>query len=156
MNYTNTNKVYDYWKNNIRPYVHHNFTVASFDDYLKKIAGLPSFKWLFDMESVRFGKLGFAVDTEKFLKTYENKCVTFLSPMKVEEGIQKIIYQITPTIHIDVSVWAWLEHNEVYSYSSLLACYHSDKEFIKFTDKLLDIRKDGNTEDKPKGFSGGF
>ena len=156
MNYDHLNQVYDYWRKDIRPYLSHNFTVTSFDDYLKRFAYLPSGHWLREMELVRLNRLGFAIDPEKFVKRYKDACISYNAPMKPEDGIQRIIYQLSPTLHVEMALWVWMEQEVVQSYGSVFACYHVEEEFAKFTDELYHkMLKKGNTEDKrkPAGFA---
>lgn len=149
MNYDNCNKIQEYWRKKLSPFIHHNFTVTSFDDYLKRFSFLPSGKWLRDMECVKLSKLSFAVDPERFIKKYHDRCVTYNCPIKLEDGFQRIIYQISPTLHLESGVWLWVEHEYVQSYISLLICYNNEDEYSDFINEIWKIRREGNTEDKP-------
>jgi hypothetical protein len=151
MNYNHLNKVYDYWRKEVLPYLIHNFTVASFDEYLKRFSYLPSGKWLKDLEKVKIGRLGFALDPQLFVKKYKDCCVAYNAPLKVDDGIQRVIYQFTPTLHAEMALWIWVEHEVLQSYCSLFFCYNNEKEFSDFSDNLYEkMRREGNTEENPK------
>ena len=156
MNYDQLNQVYDFWRKDILPNLSHKFTVDSFNEYLKRFSFLPSGKWLKDMEKVKLNRIGFAVDSKKFAKQYKDCCVAYNAPMKPEDGLQRIIYQISPTLHVESSLWIWIEKNELQQYTSLFAAYHDEEEFLVFVDDLYKkMRKEGNTEDAlTKGFAG--
>jgi hypothetical protein len=156
MNYNHLNKIHEYWHDKVLPNISHNCTVTSFDDYLKKFSFLKSGRWLKEMVSVKIHRMGFVVGPEAFTKNYKSKCVTYNAPMKPEDGLQRIIYQISPTLHVEFALWIWMEHDIVNSYGSVLVCYNNEKEFNQFMDELYLIKRTGNTEDKPvkTGFAG--
>lgn len=157
MNYNHLNKVYDYWRKDILPNLTHRFTSLTFDDYLKKYSFLPSGKWLKEFELVKLSRIGFAIDIKKFVKKYNHFCVTYNSPMKPDDGLQRIIYQLSPTFHAELSLWIWIEHENLQSYGSLFTCYHDEEEFLKFSDEIYKMRREGNTEDNPaSGFAAGM
>ena len=158
MNYNHLNKVYTYWRKNILPHLAHTFITSSFDDYLKRFSFLPSGKWIKDVENFKIHRIGFAIDPEEFAKKYKDCCVTYNTPIKPEDGIQRIIYQISPTLHVEMSLWVWIEHDNLYSYGSLFACYGDDTEFKHFVDDLFEkMSRTGNTEDKSNlGFLSGL
>ena len=149
MNYNHLNKVYDYWRKDILPNLVHVFTIGSFDDYLKRFSYLPSGKWLRDFEKIKLTRIGFAVDPKRFSKKYKHACVAYNAPVKPEDGLQRIIYQISPTLHIEIAIWIWIEHDIIQSYASAFACYHEEKEFDSFCDEIYKMRREGNTEEKP-------
>ena len=150
MNYDHLNKVYSYWVDEIRPHLSHHFTITSFDDYLKRFAYLPSGQWLREMERVRLHRVGFAIDPKKFVKRFRDFCVSHNAPLKPEDGIQRIVYQLSPTLHVEMGLWVWMEREEVNSYGSVFACYHSEQEYEDFVSELYKkMIKRGNTEDKP-------
>ena len=156
MNFDHLNTVYDFWRKDILPNLSHNFTVDSFNEYLKRFAFLPSGKWLKEMDRVKLNRIGFAVDCKKFAKEYKDCCVAYNAPVKPEDGLQRIIYQISPTLHIEIAVWIWMENTELQQYGGIFACYHDETEFLAFVDELYrKMRKKGNTEDVANpGFSG--
>jgi hypothetical protein len=156
MNYDNQTKIHDYWWNKILPHFTHKFTAITFDDYLRRFSFLPSGKWLKEMESVRITRVYFQIDPEPFVKEYAKYCVTNNAPTKPEDGLQRVIYQLSPTLHFEASFWVWVEHEKVHAYASVLTCYHSEKEYRKFVDDLYKFKCEGNTEDKPEkpGFGG--
>lgn len=150
MNYDNLNKVYNFWREKLLPHLTQNFSVNAFDVYLRQFSFLPAGKWLRDMEMIKFNRIGFAIDPEKFLKKFKSCCVAYNPPIKPEDGIQRIIYQISPTLHAEVIVWAWIEHDILHSYASCSVCYHEEKEYFKFVDDLYQkMRRTGNTEENP-------
>ena len=100
------------------------------------------------MEKVKFSRVAFAVDPVKLVEQYEKQCVTYNLPVKAEEGVQRVIYQISPTLHFEVSFWIWVEQEIVNSYASVFVCYHDEKEFLELVDNLWEIRREGNTEEK--------
>jgi hypothetical protein len=55
---------------------------------------------------------------------------------------------MSPTLHVEFAFWVWVERNEVQSYGTAFACYHTEKEYLDFVDELWEIRREGNTEDK--------
>lgn len=148
MNYDNLNKVYNYWHNEILPNLKHVFNSVSFEEYLKRFAWLPSGKWIKDGEMVKINRTGFAIDPVKFTKKYKYNCVGYFTPLKPEDGVQRIIYQITPTLHVELALWIWVEHDILNSYGSTLICYHNEKEYFEFVNELYKIRRTGNTEEK--------
>lgn len=157
MNYNHLNKVYSYWRKKIVPHLSHNFTVSSFDDYLKRFSCLPSGQWIHDLDELKLNRVGFAIDPEKFVKKYAQYCVTHNAPTKVEDGIQRVIYQLSPTFHIEMGIWIWIEHDEIQSYGSLFTAYKDESELLEFADELYSkMKREGNTEEKstPSGFLG--
>lgn len=148
MNYEHLNRIYQHWRKDLFPHMTHNFTVGTFDEYLKRLSYLPSFEWLRDFECIKLQRLGFAVDSKKFVKKYKDFCVTYNTPIKPEDGVQRMIYQFSPTLHAEGAVWAWIENEELHSYVSLFMCYNKVEEFLEMSDELWKIRKDGNTEEK--------
>ena len=156
MNYDHLNNVYEFWRKDMLPNLTHVFTVDSFNEYLKRFAFCPSGKWLLDMEKVKLNRIGFAVDCKKFVKEYKECCVAYNAPVKPEDGLQRIIYQISPTLHGEIAVWIWMENKELQQYGGIFACYHDEAEFLEFVDELYrNMRKKGNTEDVANpGFSG--
>lgn len=148
MNYDHLNQVHEYWRNDIFPHLTHKYTVASFDDYLKKFSQIPSGKWIYDMEKVKIGRVLFAVIPVELVTKYKKYCVTYNAPNKPEEGLQRVIYQMSPTLHFEAAIWVWIEQKIVNSYAMAFACYHDEKEYLEFTDELYKIRRVGNTEDK--------
>lgn len=154
MNYNHLNKVFDHWYKEILPHLTHNFTVSGFDDYLKRMSFLPSCKWIRDLEYIKFTRLGFAINPIPFIKKYKDVCVAFNSPLKPEDGMQRIVYQISPTLHVDLGIWIWIEHESLQSYASVFSCYHNETEYQKFVNEMLTLKRDGNTEEKTmKGFA---
>jgi hypothetical protein len=153
MNYDHLNKVGDYWRQEIFPHLRHVFTVSGFDDYLKRFAYLPSGKWIKDAESVKVNRGGF-VDPVAFVKKYKKQCVTYNAPTRPEDGIQRVIYQFSPTVHAELAIWSWIEHDVLQAYGSVFVCYHTEKEYMDFVDELSPMRRTGNTEDRPN--AGGF
>ena len=149
MNYEHLNKVHQYWRKELFPHLIHRFTATSFDDYLRKFSFTPSGKWLWDMEKVKLSRILFAVDPKKLLKKYEDHCVTYNSPVKPEDGLQRIIYQLTPKLHFEVGIWVWVEHDIIQSYGSIFVCYENEADYSKLADDLSKFRREGNTEDKP-------
>lgn len=159
MNYNHLNKVYDYWRKELLPHLTHNFTITSFDDYLKRFSFLPSGKWLKDFEKIKLNRMVFVIDPKKFIKKYKHSCIAYNSPIKPEDGFQRIIYQISPTLHVEIALSIWIEHDNIHSYASVFACYHDEEEYLKFMDDLYSkMKREGNTEDKPiaTGFAGGI
>lgn len=148
MNYDHLNTVYDFWRKDILPNLTHTFTVDSFNEYLKRFSFLPSGKWLRDMEKVKLNRIGFAIDCKKFSKEYKDYCVAYNAPVKPDDGLQRIIYQISPTLHVEMAMWIWVEHKELQQYGGIFACYNDEQEFLNFVDELYrKMRKKGNTED---------
>jgi len=156
MNYDHLNNVYEFWRKDILPNLTHAFTVDSFNEYLKRFAFLPSGKWLKEMDRVKLNRIGFAVDSEKFVKKYREYCVAYNAPVKPEDGLQRIIYQISPTLHVEIAIWIWMENKELQQYGGIFACYNDEQEFLVFVDELYKkMRKKGNTEDAANpGFAG--
>lgn len=158
MNYNQLNQTYDYWRKEIAPHLVNHFNVINFEEYLKRFAYTPHGRWIRDGIMVKISRIGFAIDPEKFLAKYKSQCITYNSPIKAEDGVQRIIYQISPTLHIELALWIWIEHEVVQSYGSVFVCYNNHDEYLKFLDELYKLRRTGNTEDKPTqaGFSGMF
>ena len=98
----------------------------------------------------------FPIDVKKFVEKYRDNCVNHYSPARPEEGFQRIIYQITTTLHIELCAWVWCEHNIVHSYAFATAVYHDELECSKFVGEIYEFRKTGDTENKPtpSGFAG--
>ena len=152
MNYDHINQIHDYLTKEIRPHVKNNFQVASFDEYLKKFSFLKSGKWLKDMESVRLSRSSVAYDPVEFLKRYGKQSVAVNVTTNPEHGQIRIILQLSPTLHLDCVLWAWIEHNKLQSYLGFLACHNTDKEFDAFIAECHDLRRTGNTEERNTGF----
>ena len=155
MNYDNLNQVHDYWVEDIFPHLNHNMAISSFDDYLKRLSSLPSCKWLRDINSIKVLRAPFVVDPVKFATAYKKYCVAYACPAKPEDGMHRIIYQISPTLHLEGGLWIWVENKEIQSYLSMFVCFKDDKELIKFFTDVTPFRREGNTEEnKMKGFAG--
>lgn len=157
MNYDNLNQVHEYWAAEIFPHLQHQMAITSFDDYLKKISFLPSFKWIRDFDSIKLLRVPFVVDPSAFAKQYKKHCVAYCCPSKPEDGLHRIIYQISPTLHIEGGVWIWIEADkQIHSYLSMFACFQEEKEVIKFFESIYPLRRTGDTEDTStkSGFGG--
>ena len=150
MNYDDLNKIYMYWRKKIAPNLEHRLTVSSFDDYLKKFSFLPSGKWLKDFDSVKLTRNLFAVDPEKLAKKYKDCCVAYNAPSKPEDGVQRVIYQISPTLHMEAALWIWVEQEELNSYAGVFICYRNDEEYHEVMDELYKMRKEGKTDERRK------
>lgn len=85
MNYDNHNKIFDYYRKSIFPHLVHNFSVTSFDDYLRKFSFISYGKWLRDMEKVKVSRITIPVDPNKLVKKFKDQCITYNSPAKPEE-----------------------------------------------------------------------
>ena len=156
MNFDHLNQTYDFWRRNILPSLTHHFAVESYNEYLKRFSFLPSGKWLKDLETAKLNRVGFAIDPVRFVEKYKHACVAHNAPGKPEDGVQRIIYQISPTLHVEMALWIWIEHKTVQYYGLVCACYGDEKEFLNFADDLYKkMRKEGNSEDKvsPAGFA---
>jgi len=100
------------------------------------------------MEKVKLARVPFAVIPKDFVKKYEAHCVTYNAPSKPEDGLQRVIYQLSPTLHFEASFWVWVENKLVHSYVMVFVCYNEEKEYLDFVDDLYTLRREGNTEDK--------
>lgn len=149
MNYDHCNKIFDFYRKHIFPHFTSNFSVASFDEYLRRFSYIPQGKWLRDMEKVKVSRVSVGLDPEKLVKKFKHHCVTYNSPLKPDEGYQRAIYQVSPTLHFEMSVWIWIQHEEVQSYALIIVCYNDEKEYTEFVDTICKFRREGNTEDKP-------
>lgn len=155
MNYNHLNKIHDYWVKEIFPNINHHMAIASFDDYLKQMSILPSGKWLKDFSLVKVLRGSFVVDPAKFTKLYDDYCVAYCCPSKPEDGIHRIIYQISPTLHIEAALWIWVENETIHSYMSMFYCFKDKEELTRFFLEIMSIRREGNTEENPmSGFGG--
>lgn len=156
MNYDHLNTVYDFWRKDVLPNLSHHLSIDSFNEYLKRFSFLPSGKWLQRMELVKLNRIGFAVDCAKFVKKYEPYCVAYNAPVKPEDGLQRIIYQISPTLHLEMTLWIWVENEKLQQYGTIFACYNDEKEFLSFVDGLYaKMRQTGDTTKiETPGFAG--
>lgn len=127
--------------------------INTFSDYINRFAEIPSGKWIRDHEKFNIVRVHSFVDPIKFLKHFEKKCVTYYTPPKVEEGPYKIIVQVSPTLHVESTLWMWIEREELQSYLSLVVCFHKEAEYAKFLDIIAEFVMTGDTE---KPTSGGF
>lgn len=156
MNYDNINLIHDYWKEKIIPYLSHNMNITSFEDYLNRFSYLPSGNWMHRFELISFLRVPFLINPVEFVKQYESKCVSFFSPSKPEEGVYRIIYQISNTLHVDAALWMWVEQKEVQAYVALFVCFNNDAEFLSFSESMEKFKLIGDTENiKTFGFAGG-
>ena len=155
MDYDKLNQVHDYWVEEIFPHLSHHMAISSFDDYLKRVSFLPACHWLREMNLIKVLRVPFVVDPAKFVFTYKKHCVAYACPAKAEDGVHRIIYQISPTLHLEAALWVWVENKDTNAYLSMFICFKEDKELIKFFTEVTPIRKTGNTEEnKLKGFAG--
>lgn len=145
MNYNHINYISDYWEKHIFPNLHHHMMVSSFNDYLKVMSGLPSCAWM--QESIKSTRIPFVVDPNKFVKEYANKCVAYANTNKPEDGLQRIIYQISPTLHLETALYVWVENEEVNAYLAMLACFKTEKELKHFFDDIRPMKMTGDTEE---------
>lgn len=157
MNYTHCNKIFDFFNKRLFPHLSHNFTALSFDEYLKNFSYIPKGKWLRDMEYVKVARIVVGLDPEKLAKHFKHNCVTYNTPSKPEEGYQRVIYQVSPTLHFEAAIWLWVEHEEVQSYAFLIVCYNDVDEYKKFVDVIWKFKLEGDSQDKPvpSGFNPG-
>jgi hypothetical protein len=155
MNFDHLNKIHDYWIMEIFPNLSHYMSIGSFDDYLKQMSFLPSCKWLKESNQVKVLRVPFTVDPAQFSKEYQKHCVAYCCPTKPEDGMHRVIYQISPTLHIEAAVWAWVANERVWSYLSIFSCFKEEKELLEFFTKIAGMRCTGDTEEKPvRGFGG--
>lgn len=154
MNYDHFDQVHTYWINKIFPNLEHNMTITSFDDYLRQVSSLPSFTWLKEARDISIIRLHLCIDPAEFTKQYKKHCVTYACPSKPEDGMHRIIYQISPTIHIEAALFIWVEKKKRQSYLSMFICYKDKKELIKFLEEIYPLRRTGDTSDASK--EGGF
>ena len=155
MNYEYNNRIHKYWIEEVFPYLQHHITVGSFDDYLKRISFLPCGKWLKEFSSVKLLRLPLLIDPAAFVKTYEEHCVTYCCPTKPEDSFQRIIYQMSPTLHMEVALYAFMEKENIQTYATMFICFENKEELLKFLDAAYLMRRKGNTDDLNKaGFAG--
>jgi len=155
MNYDNLNQVHDYWISNIFPYLTHHLPISSFDDYLKRVSFLPSCKWLRDLDEVKILRVPFLVDPSLFAEKYKKQCVAYACPSKPEDGIHRVVYQISLTLHVETAIYIWMESKMVQSYMAMFVCFKDEKELKKFFEDITYMRRTGDTEENPnKGFAG--
>lgn len=155
MNYDHLNNIHDYWVKEIFPNLSHHMAISSFDDYLKQISLLSEVKWLREFNSVKFLRIPFMVDPASFSNVYKNQCVAYCCPSDSKDGLHRVIYQISPTLHLEAALWIWVENENVCSYMSLFTCFKEEKELSKFFNDILPMRRMGNTEENPmSGFAG--
>ena len=148
MNYDHLNTVYEFFRKDVLPNLTHSFNVDSFNRYLNLFSFLPSGKWLRDIEKAKLSRIDFAVDCKKLVRELKDKCVAYNTPIKPEDGRQRIIYQISPTLHIEVTVWIWMEQKDYSNMPRVLAAYNDEQEFLRWVDDIYKrMRKRGNTED---------
>ena len=147
MNYDYLNQTHDYWIKNIFPNLHHHLTITSFDDYLKRMSFLPCGKWLQNLDSVQIIRIPFVVDPILFTSKYKSHCVTYCCPAKPEDGIHRIIYQMSPMLHVEAALWAYSERKQVHFHISLFVCFHNKQEIIKLFEEITPMRRSGDTED---------
>lgn len=137
------------------PNLTHHMAITSFDDYLKQMSFLPCCKWLGEIDLVKIIRVPFTLDPAEFTKQYKKHCVAYACPAKPEDGVHRIIYQISPTLHIEAALWIWIENKQLQSYLSMFVCFKDDKELMKFLKDVLPMRRTGDTEEHPmKGFAG--
>ena len=153
MNYDHLNLTFDYWLK-IRSSLSTKLQVNSFDDYLKKLSFLKSYKWLRDMESIKIARPPLALDPEAFIKLYGNKCIAVHVPGRPEEGMMRAIFQISTTLHVEVSLMVWIENNKLNSYIALVICHRDDDELFEFLKIIKPLQRKGNTEERATGFHG--
>ncbi len=161
MNYDHLNQTYDYWAEKIRPHLTARMQVASFEDYLKKFTFTKSGRWIRDAECVRFTRPPAAIDPELFVKKYSDNCVAIIPPMHPTEGLGRVIFQLSPTLHLESMTTAWVENNELQSYLSMFVCHKTDAEMTELLEVLSTMRRTGNTEERTgagfrPGAMGGF
>ena len=155
MNYTHLSETHTYWMDNIFPHLSHNFQAGTFEHYLGRFAYLPSGKWLKDAEKVKTSRITVALDPIALVKKYKSVCVTYNTPAKPEEGVVRVIYQVSPTMHMEAAFWIWVENNVVQSYAMVFACYNNEKEYLSLLKDLRPLYRSGDSADKPNnGFFG--
>lgn len=147
MNYDHLNEINSFWLKEIFPNLQHHITVNSFDDYLKKFSFLPSGKWLRDFEHVKVLRMPFVVDPSGFTKNYKKNCVAYCCPTKPDEGFVRIIYQISPTLHLESMFCSWIENKQLQSYMSMVACFKDEKELLHFLKEVEPLHRKGDTEE---------
>ena len=154
MNYNHLNKISEYVQTNLLPHFESRLTVQSFEDYLKRFSGIPRGRWMRDLDSLQISRTIFAVDPSALAEQYKPHCVAHLTPMKPDEGAHRVIYQMSPTLHFEMAVLLWVEHDVVNSFASVTACYKNMKEYLEFCSEIWKLRRTGNTADaaSPVGF----
>ena len=155
MNYDHVHMTYEFWETVLRPNVRQLIQLQTFDSYLKEFSLTKSGRWLRNAVNVKLLRPPLAVDPEQFLKEYKDKCVLFHPPGRPEDGMGRAIYQLSPTFHLEVSFWAWIETNKLHSYVSIFVCYTDEEELSEFLKKVKPMCRTGNTEDRNGGFNVG-
>ena len=147
MNYDQYSDIEKHYTNKIYPHLHQRFNTISFVEYLKYISYCSTFKWVKSPDTCYLTHFKIPIDAEKFVAKYEDKCVNFYSPMKPEDGYMRIIYQISPTLHMEMGYWIWMETHTIHSYLMPVICYSNRKEYDNFKLSIQKFIKIGDTQD---------
>jgi len=148
MNFDHCNKTYEYIKTKLFPHVTIRANFIKFEDYLTAFSELPSGKWLRNEKSVILMRTHFLMNTEEFAKDYAKYCVSFYfigdDPTKIT---YRIIYQVSPELHLEVFVFTWMEKETVFSFAIANVVMKYSNKFIDFLKTLEKYKLTGNTSD---------
>ena len=146
MNYDHVNKISDYFRDVITPHLTSRIGVSDFGDYLTKIAGSPSFRWM--RHELRAFPINYFVDPEKFMKKHAKSCVGYAGSSEPREGAMQVVFQLSTEFHVLARLYNWVEKEEVKAYFMLTVVYRNHKDFTEFFDDNKELRLTGNTDDK--------
>lgn len=150
MNFNDINKVADYFRNELMPFLSNRISVLDFSNYLTRISECPSCKWM--KTELNAFPINYCVDPFKFLKKYQKKCISVIGSTNPQDGAFHIIYQISPTLHIFARIYHWIDRDEVKAYLMLTVIYKTQEEYLEFYDENTELRLTGNTDERPAGF----
>jgi len=155
MNYDHLNKISEYWKEKIFPYLSFNYNIGSFQEYIQEFCLLPSGKGMRDKNSIKMIRFPFVIDPYLFLKKYKNNCISFFSPMDVpKEGHNVFIHQISPVFHVESRLVLWVERERIQSYLMVWVWFIYNNDFERFYSEIEPMKRIGDTEkEKEFGFA---
>lgn len=152
MNFEHVNKIADYVRSKVMPYLKNTIQITDFGYYLTKMSETPSCRWM--RKDIRVFPVNYCVEPIRFLQKYEKRCVAFVGTPSPQEGVMNIVYQLSPTFHVLARFYHWIENDEVLAYLMLTCAYKEYNDFLEFYDDNISLRMVGNSEEKPLGFGG--
>lgn len=148
LTYNQRNLIHSHWTTKVLPNLQNSFSVPSFEDYLRRLAGVPSFHWIRDMENMNIIRSHILCDAEKFSERYTKHCVTYGSPANPDHGFCRAIYQINPRLHLEALYDAYFPNStdELHFCAQFLLCYENFKDLKKFFADIDDIKLEGEPQ----------
>jgi hypothetical protein len=152
MNYDQVNKLSDYILDEVIPLLHITHSYTGFGEYVDSFRRTKSGRWMKKYSIIPLFPATYCVNTVEFLTRFNKQMVCFYGNERPEDGMLGLIFQFTPTLHMNGKLYIWFEHEKVNSYIAPQILFDDIKEYLKFVNDNKDLKMLGNTQDRDLGF----